>query len=80
MAEKIQIYQIVKGSLMETEDWWYLVTEDDGSKYVEHEWSHVGPYRLGSNSNSGTKRIEIAEFLASDAPEPAKSALTERLG
>lgn len=79
-AARVKFHQIIKGSLMETEDWWRLVTEDDGQIYIEHEWSHVDPYKLSLPSNSGTERFGVDEFLGSDAPESAKNALRKMLG
>ena len=78
MAVKTQIHQRIKGALQETEDWWRLVVEDDGTTYVEHEWSHVDPYGQRA-PDAGTQRILVNEFLAGDHDPTAKNNLTEFL-
>lgn len=80
MAEKVEFHKSVKGPLMETEDWWRLVIEDDGQRFVEHEWSYADPHKLASSDNSGTKRFAVDEFLASDAPQAVKDMLTKLTG
>jgi hypothetical protein len=79
MAEKVEFHKSVKGPLMETEDWWRLVTEDDGQRFVEHEWSYVDP-KLASSGNTGTKRFAVDEFLAGDAPQSVKDILAKLTG
>jgi len=78
MAERIQVYQKVKGSLMENEDWWYLVVDDNGNRHVEHEWSHVDPYGK-REPNSGKIKISIDDFLRGDHEAAAKEALKAEL-
>jgi hypothetical protein len=60
------------------EDWWYLVTDDDGSEYVEHQWSYL---RLRDfRTDAGTARIEIGNFLANPrSPQRACQRLGELL-
>lgn len=67
----------VKGSLGETEDWWRLMREEDGSFFVEHEWSHTKLKSL--MSDEGEKRLTVEEFLASDLPKAdrARAVLLE---
>lgn len=77
MARRVKLGERIKGGLNQNEDWWYFV-DDGNSKYVEHEWSHVDPYRKGKG-NSGTKKIPTDEFLASDASEGLKNALRAEL-
>lgn len=58
-----------KGSLGETEDWWRLLRADDGSLYVEHEWSHT---KLKSSaSDADSEKVEVDDFLAQDTPSAA---------
>jgi hypothetical protein len=69
--------------MMENEDWWYLVIEDDGSNWVEHEWSYVDRY--GKHPpNSGKSRFSVDEFMAADVSPAVKAnletALTEKNG
>jgi len=78
MASRVQIGESIKGALRQNEDWWYLVLEDDGSCYVEHEWSYVDPYGRGK-PNSGTKTFTVEEFLAGDSSEGMKSELRSAL-
>lgn len=63
-----------KGSYQENDDDYALVTEEDGSKYVEHEWSHVDVRKTG-NIDKGTKRYSVEEFLASDVSAAIKGKL-----
>jgi hypothetical protein len=77
MAKRVQIGESIKGSFRETEDWWHFVVEDDGSKYVEHEWSYADPYK--GKGTEGTKKIPVDEFLSSDASEGLKAELRKAL-
>lgn len=74
MERRVKFHQVTKGSLMESEDWWYLVAAKDGSTSVEHEWSHHNAYKTGVD-DSGARTFSIADFLQSDAPEEAKEKL-----
>lgn len=56
------LYKLEKGHLGQYEDWWYLVEEADGTRYVEHEWDHVAV--RGFDKREGSKQIEIDDFLA----------------
>jgi hypothetical protein len=69
----------LKGTMQETEDWWHLMRDDDGSLFVEHSWSHTSLNSL--TTDNGETRIEIEAFLESDHPwaSPAKAALREYL-
>ena len=78
MAVKTQFHQRIKGSLLETEDWWHLIVEDDGTTYVEHEWSHVDPYGKRA-TRAGAQRILVDEFFAGDHDPTAKNNLIEFL-
>lgn len=77
MSKRVQIGESIKGSFRETEDWWHYVVEDNGSAYVEHEWSHTDPYR--GNDDSGVKKTPVDEFLAGDASEGLKGELRSAL-
>ena len=59
---------------MENEDWWHLVTDDEGEQSVLHEWSHVNPYRSGKG-DSGSQAYSIEDFLAGDHDAAAKEKL-----
>ena len=74
MASKEQFHSRTKGSLMENEDWWYLIADDQGEQSVLHEWSHMNPYKFG-NENSGSQSYSIQDFLAGDHNDTAKSKL-----
>ncbi len=74
MAEKIPLHKVTKGSLMETEDWWYLHVDDAEVMTVEHEWSHTSAYKTGKG-DQGSKINSVQDFLAGDAPDGAKDAL-----
>lgn len=53
----------VKGSLMETEDWWYLRYNTETEEfYVEHEWDHANPYKITAGSDRGTERFLVDEW------------------
>jgi len=60
-----------KGSLAETEDWWRLMREQDGSYFVEHQWSHTKLKSL--TTDAGEQKIAIDDFLASDEPAASKA-------
>lgn len=55
-----------KGSLQEDEDWWRLMQGDDGTLFVEHQWSHTTLKTL--QTDAGMRRIEVVDFLAEDHP------------
>jgi hypothetical protein len=42
MARKEQFYSLSTGSLDEKEDWFWLLTGDDGRETIEHEYSYRG--------------------------------------
>ncbi|TXH84778.1 MAG: hypothetical protein E6Q77_01930 [Rhizobium sp.] len=77
MAKEVEFHEKLKGSWRENEDWWYLVTEDDGSQHVRHEWSHVDVYRGGGNGGNQTYGID--EFMSGDHNATAKAKLSELL-
>ena len=64
MAKRMQISESIKGALRQNEIWWTLILEDDGTKFMEHEWSYV---------NEGVKKISLNEFLSADHPEALKA-------
>ena len=64
----------VKGSLGETEDWWRLVRDDNGTLFVEHEWSHTKLKTL--TTDAGERRLGLEEFLADDAPQASGARAT----
>ena len=66
-----------KGPMMEKEDWWYLCTEEDGTKTVIHEWSHTQV--RGLNTNSGEKTVTIEDFLNGNHYQKAKDELNTML-
>lgn len=76
--KRTQIFKRVKGNVSQYEDWWYLVEEEDGSKWVEHEWDHVTLNGLAHNA--GTKRYTVDDFLGGSHYYGAQSALKEHLG
>ncbi|MDX0623483.1 hypothetical protein CN059_08435 [Sinorhizobium medicae] len=75
---RTQFFKRVKGHVSQYEDWYYLVEEDDGKKYVEHEWDHVTVN--GLSQNVGTKRYTVEEFLGGDHFTGAQVALQKLLG
>jgi hypothetical protein len=78
MATRIQLSERITGSFREEEDWFYFVIDDDGSKYVEHEWSFLD--KNGSRpSASGCKRIPVEEFLRSEYGQGVKESLRYEL-
>jgi len=57
------LHSRAKGPVMNNEDWWRLVFDDEtGRLYVEHEWHHVDVQGNGA-AREGTEEIEIADFL-----------------
>jgi hypothetical protein len=56
------LHSIAKGAWGETEDWWNLVTEDDGKPWVEHEWSYHDLYGK-REPDTGVTRMTVEEFL-----------------
>jgi hypothetical protein len=70
MARKEQFYSLSKGSLEEKEDWFWLLTGDDGRETIEHEYSYEGP-----PSRHRSDYHEVGAFLDGDAPPAAKEAL-----
>ena len=71
--KRTQIFKRVKGHVSQYEDWWYLIEEDDGSKYVEHQWDHVTVN--GLSQDAGTERYKIDDFMNGNHFTGAKTAL-----
>ncbi|WP_155264668.1 hypothetical protein [Sphingomonas segetis] len=69
----------VKGSLMENEDWWYLCYDTESQRYyVEHEWDHMNPYKIGSGDHgNGTTQSDAEGWtgVGADKIEEAKAKL-----
>src|SRR5262245_48802717 len=65
MRERIPFYERRKGALLELEDWWRLIIEDDGSSCVEHEWLHVEAYGHGI-AHRGKQVIPLKDFWDGD--------------
>lgn len=76
--KRTEFFKRVKGHLSQYEDWYYLVEEEDGNKYVEHDWDHVTVGDL--SQNVGTKRYTVEEFLRGDHYTGAQTALEKLLG
>ena len=56
-----EIHKKTKGILGENEDWWYLCTEEDGTKTVIHEWSYI--QLKGLKTNDGQETYTVENFL-----------------
>lgn len=66
---KKEIARRTKGSLQEKEDWWYVCYDaDTGQSWVEHEWDHMNAYKLGKDSNSGTEKHSVDEWIEGRRP------------
>lgn len=78
MSKRIELSATAKGSMGEDQDWWALVTDNDGKMYVEHEWSHRNAYRFRVG-NSGTSRIAVSSFLSGDYNTKAQQKLRQKL-
>jgi hypothetical protein len=76
MSTTEEFHARTRGSHAEDEDWYRLVTEDDGTRFVEHEWSYTNPYPP-QNSDDGTQRMTVDEFLSGDYDANAKNKLRE---
>lgn len=61
----------IKGSMSENEDWWRLMADDNGTLFVEHQWSHT--QLKGLKTDADTVRLEIEDFLADDHPWASKA-------
>lgn len=79
MTKRIQISEQIKGALRQNESWWTLILEDDGTRRIEHEWSHVDPYGKKAASE-GKETISVDDFLAGDHPEALKAKVRRELG
>lgn len=73
----MEFYKRTKGHMSQYEDWWHLRINDEGQQVVVHSWDYV---RVGTlERNDGSKTYSIAEFLAGENNEQAKSKLREVL-
>ena len=78
--DRTEFHKQVKGSLMQDEDKWVLITDKrTGERFVEHAWSHVDPAGQ-SASDTGERKIPVAEFLHGDADPAIKAKLNAVLG
>ncbi len=78
---KRELARSAKGPVMNNEDWWYLCKDTDtGSVFVLHEWAHTDVTRPSSQSNVGSKHIELSVFLVETRPTEAQSRLRQLIG
>lgn len=72
----------MKGSLAEREDFWTLCYDSEAAYfYVEHEWDHMNPYKLGAGESSrGTARVAADDGNGEGVHEiaAAKARLLEK--
>ena len=73
--KRTELYYFAEGG--QSEDWWALVEEDDGTKYVEHDWNNVSVNGSAAKSQ-GTERYTVEEALLK-APHGAVSRLKKAL-
>jgi hypothetical protein len=60
---KRQIYRRVRGSFAQDEDWWRLCYDTQAREFfVEHEWSHVDPFRVDNPFDVGTRVISVDSY------------------
>ena len=78
MSKLIELSTSTKGSLGEDQDWWQLVTDNDGTMFVEHEWSHRNAYKFRV-SNSGKEQIAVDHFLSGNYDSNVQQKLRARL-
>lgn len=78
MSKLIELSTSTKGSLGEDQDWWQLVTDNDGKMFVEHEWSHRNAYKFRV-SNSGKEQIAVDHFLSGNYDSNVQQKLRARL-
>lgn len=61
-VRRAELYSMESGASRSDEDTWTLVYDPDGCDiFVEHWWSYV----FGPNAGTGSKRIELKDFLKS---------------
>ncbi len=76
MSNCIKIHEKVSGSLLQHEEWWFLVSTRDGRRYVMMERYSIDP---GSKKPAKTikKRMTIEEVLSQgdEAADALKVAL-----
>ena len=78
MSKLIELSTSTKGSLGEDQDWWQLVTDNDGKMFVEHEWSHRNAYKFRV-SNSGKEQIAVDHFMSGNYDSNVQQKLRARL-
>lgn len=77
--DRIQFHQSTTGTGGEDEDWWNaVIDQQSGSVNVEHEWSYVSRYTIGT-PDVGTRLMTAEEFFASDIQDQVKQKLRELL-
>ena len=60
---KREIHRKVRGSLAQDEDWWRLCYDTHAREFfVEHEWSHVDPYRTDNPFDVGTRTFSVDSY------------------
>lgn len=60
-----QIALRIKGSLAEREDFWRLCYDLEAERFfVEHEWDHMNPYKLGEGGSRGTTEHSVEDWIA----------------
>ena len=76
-----KIAQRIKGTLQQTEDWWYLCYDTDTKEFfVEHKWDHVALNNLSQNADSETHDAETWNGMGADKISEAKAKLLAMAG
>ena len=84
MAKKELFRYSSRGGLAKNEDWYYLVTDDQGKRSVVHEWDYMFLHRNTPSSrdqsrNTGSRSYSIEEFIAAYGHNDAKDKLKDLL-
>jgi hypothetical protein len=63
--KRTEFHKQSRGSTLENEDSWTLVTDNDtGQQFIEHRWSHKP--QVEGKVNEGAMTVPLSDFLEGD--------------
>lgn len=74
-----EISKRIKGTLQQTEDWWYLCYDTNSQRFfVLHQWDHVSLNNLSQNAGEEEHEADTWKGHGADKIASAKERLLER--
>lgn len=71
MSARLPFHEVVSGDLLQREEWWFLVKDEDGTKYVMRERYSINPATKAPPKVT-TRRLSVKTLLERDDELSAK--------